>query len=294
MNKKFVFSCESTVDMPYEYFVKRNVSVIDYTYQIDGIEYIDNMGRDEESLKKFYELIDEGHLPSTSQINEFRYKEYFEKLIEKGNVLHLAFGTGVTPSYHNAVRAANQIMEENPNAEIIVIDTKCASSGYGMFVEYVLDLRDEGKTIDEILNWIEPNIARVHSEFFSTDFKMFKRSGRVSGLTATIGTFLGICPIMHFDSNGKMISYDKTRGKKAAINAILSQMKNHTTDGLNYNGKCFISHSNYLEGALLLKEKIEEEFKEISEVKIYDIGNIIASHTGPGTVALFYMGDERK
>jgi type I restriction-modification system DNA methylase subunit len=99
---------------------------------------------------------------------------------------------------------------------------------------------------------------------------------------------------IQYDSNGKMISYDKTRGKKAAINAILSQMKNHATDGLNYNGKCFISHSNYLEGALLLKEKIEEEFKEISEVKIYDIGNIIASHTGPGTVALFYMGDERK
>jgi DegV family protein with EDD domain len=294
MNEKFVFSCESTVDMPYEYFLKRNVEVIDYTYQIDGIEYIDNMGRDEKSLENFYKLIDEGHMPSTSQINEYRYKEYFEKLLKKGNVLHLAFGTGVTPSYHNAVRAANQIMEENPNAEIIVIDTKCASSGYGMFVEYVLDLRDEGKTIDEILNWIEPNIARVHSEFFSTDFRMFKRSGRVSGLTATLGTFLGICPIMHLDSTGKMVSYDKTRGKKAAINSILSEMKNHAIDGTNYSGKCFISHSNYMEGALLLKEKIESEFHNISEVKIYDIGNIIASHTGPGTIALFYMGDERR
>ena len=295
MEKKFIFSCESTVDMPYDYLINRNVSIIDYTYTINGNEYNDNMGRDPKSLENFYKLIDEGFLPSTSQINQYRYKEYFEGLLKKSNyIFHLAFGTGVTPSYINAVNAANELMTENPQVEIIVIDTKCASSGYGMFVDYVLDLRDEGKTIDEILNWIEPNIVRVHHEFFSTDFRMFKRSGRVSGLKATIGSVLGICPIMHFNKDGKMISYDSTRGKKAAINNIVNEMKKHATSNTSYNGKCYISHSNYIEGAMLLKNKIEEEFKNITEVKVFEIGNIIASHTGPGTVALFYMGDERE
>ena len=293
MIKDFVFSCESTVDLPFEYCVGRNISVIDYTYQIDGIEYIDNMGRDINSLNKFYELIEKGHLPSTSQINKYRYKDYFEKLLEKGNVIHLAFGTGVTPSFYNALAAANEIMEENPNAEIIVVDTKCASSGYGLLVDYVLDLRDAGKSIDEILNWIEPNISKVNHELFSTDFKMFKRSGRVSGFTATIGSLLGICPIMHLNENGKIISYEKTRGKKAAINFILNEMKKNANNGQNYSGKCFISHSNYIEGAMLLKEKVEVEFPYIKEVKVFDIGNIIASHTGPGTVALFYLGKNR-
>ena len=295
MNNEFVFSCESTVDMPYEYFVKRNVSVIDYTYTINCKEYTDNMGRDDKALEKFYNLINEGHLPSTSQINQYRYKEYFSSLLLKSNkIFHLSFGTGVTPSYVNAVKAANELMLENSDVDIIVVDTKCASSGYGMLVEYVLDLRDEGKSIDQILNWIEVNLVKIHHEFFSTDFKMFKRSGRVSGLTATLGTFLGICPIMHFNKDGKMISYDKTRGKKAAIAYILNEMKKYAINGQGYNGKCFISHSNYLEGALMLKSKIEEEFKNINEVKIYDIGNIIASHTGPGTVALFYLGNERE
>ena len=294
MIKNFVFSCESTVDLPFEYCVERNINVIDYTYQIDGVEYIDNMGRDINSLNRFYELIEEGHLPSTSQINKYRYKDYFEKLLEKGNIIHLAFGTGVTPSFNNALAAANEIMEENPNAEIIVIDTKCASSGYGLLVDYVLDLRDAGKSIDEILNWIEPNITKVNHELFSTDFRMFKRSGRVSGFAATMGVLLGICPIMHLNENGKIISYEKTRGKKAAINFIVNEMKNNANDGQNYNGKCFISHSNYIEGAMLLKEKLEAEFPYIKEVKIFDIGNIIASHTGPGTVALFYLGKNRE
>ena len=185
-------------------------------------------------------------------------------------------------------------MEEYNDAKIIVVDTKCASSGYGMFVDYVLDLKNAGNSITEILNWIDSNIYNIHHEFFSTDFRMFKRSGRVSGITATIGTFLGICPIMHFNKAGKMISYDKTRGKKAAINNLISEMKKYALDGIDYNGKCFISHSNYIEGALILKEKIEEEFKNIKDIKIYDIGNIIASHTGPGTVALFYLGCERE
>lgn len=294
MNKEFIFSCESTVDLPYEYLRKRNISIIDYTYTINDKEYDDNMDRDEDDLNNFYKLIDDGYMPSTSQINKYRYKDYFEQLLKKSScILHLAFGTGVTPSCNNAIAAANELMEEFDDVEIIVVDSKCASSGYGMLVDYVLDLRDEGKSIDEILNWIEINIPRIHHEFFSTDFRMFKRSGRVSGLTASLGTLLGICPIMNLNNDGKIISYNKSRGKKAAINLILEEMKNHAIDGIDYNGKCYISHSNYIEGALMLKEKLQQKFKNIKEVKIYNIGNIIASHTGPGTVALFYLGDER-
>jgi hypothetical protein len=188
MSKRFLFSCESTVDMPYSYLLERGVSVIDYTYTINGKEYNDNMGRDEKSLEEFYKLIDEGFLSSTSQINEYRYKEYFESLLKQSNyIFHLAFGTGVTPSYINAVNAANELMMENADVEIIVIDTKCASSGYGMFVDYVLDLRDEGKTIDERLE-----IAIQAALFLKSINKQPKIAILAAGRKDDFGRTLGI------------------------------------------------------------------------------------------------------
>ena len=295
MKNKFILSCESTADIPYENVCKRDIPVLFYSYSIDADEYEDNMGRNADDLKNFYQRLSEGKMPSPSQINEFRYMEFFEEQLQKGDLIHIALGSGVTPSVNNAYKAADALKEKYPDKKIVVIDSYCASSGFGLLVDEVADLRDKGATFEEAAEYAKTMSKKVHSQFFSTDLKFFKRSGRVSGAAATVGTILGICPIMHLDENGKIIAYDKVRGKKNAVNETVKTMKELIPEGENYTGRCYIGHSNCIEDCRATADKIAEEFPKIAkDIKIYDIGNIIASHCGPGTVAVFFIADERK
>ena len=294
MQENFILSCESTVDIPYAYVCGRNMPVLFYSYLIDGQEYPDDMGRDPEALPQFYRFLEEGKMPSTSQTNVFKYTEFFTELLEKGDVLHIAFGSGMTPSVKNAMAAADALRKDFPNRKIIVVDSLCSSSGYGLLVDGAADMRDRGCTMEEIEQWLLNNRQKVHHQFFSTDLKYFRRSGRVSGATATIGSILNICPIMRLDDTGHIIAYDKVRGKKRAIQRTIQEMEKHAENGLQYSGKCWICHSNCLADAQETKEVIRQKFPNISgDIRICDIGTIIASHCGPGTVAVFFFGDER-
>ena len=289
----YILSCESTVDMPFSKVNSRQMPVLFYSYTFGGKEYADDMCRDPEALPSFYRLL-EKEIPSTSQLNEYQYVDFFSKLLEKGDVLHIAFGSGMTKSIQGAEAAAEKLRPKFPGRKLIVIDSLCSSSGYGLLVDAAADLRDEGKSIDEVAEWVDKARHNVHHHFFSTDLKYFRRGGRMSGAAATVATILNICPILKLDDKGKIIAYDKVRGKRNAINHILSTMEKRAVDGLNYSGKVFISHSNTLADAMATKKAIEERFKHIDgEVQIFDIGTIIASHTGPGTVAVFFFGDER-
>ena len=289
----YQLSCESTIDLPYEYKKQRNISIINYTYTIEELEYVDDMGKYEDSLPQFYKHLEEGKLPTTSQINTFRYIRHFEKLLQKGDVLHLVLSSGITNSYAGAKAAQETLQEKYPDRKIIVIDSLCASSGFGLLLDTVADMRDNGATIDELAAWIEENKLNVQHQIITTDLTMFKRSGRVSGPTATIGTLLGICPIMKLNNKGKIISYDKARGKKNAIKDTVNEMVKLACNNVNYNGKCFISHSNCIDLALELKTKVEQTFPYVQDIQIHNIGTVIASHTGKGTVALFFMGEKR-
>ena len=241
---QFLLSCESTVDVPFAYMHSRGIPVIFYSYIIDEQPYPDDMGRDPEALPRFYAFLDAGKLPSTSQINQFAYYDYFKELLEQGgDVLHIAFGSGMTQSVNQAYEAAEQLRAEFPGQRLEVIDSLCSSSGYGLLVDGAADLRDADKSMDETIDWVMAWRKRVHHQFYSTDLQYFRRGGRVSGPAATIGSILGICPIMRLDDRGRIIAYDKARGKKAAV---------RTT-----------------------------------------VGTIIGSHAGPGTVAVFFFGDER-
>ncbi len=295
MEYNFQLSCESTVDLPYSYVSGRDISVIFYTYVMDGKEYVDNMGRDDAALENFYQMLKDGKQPSTSQINTFRYEEYFDELLQKGDVLHLAFGTGMTPSYKNACDAAERLKTKYPDRKLIVIDTLCSCTGYGIFVDSAADLRDKGASIEEIEKWAYDNRYNVQHQFFSTDLTQFKRSGRVSGPVALVGTLLGICPLMHLNKEGKIIAYTKARGKKAAIKSTVEEVMKHIKDKENYNDKFYIAHSHCPD---LLAETIEafkEYFPDAEEkIKVVEIGTIIASHCGQGTVAIFFYGDERE
>ena len=294
MERKFTLSCCSTVDLPYSYMADRDIPVLFYTYVVDGREYVDDMGRDPEALPRFYRFLEEGKLPQTSQINVGTYLSFFEKLLQKGDLLHIAFTSGQSGSVHNAMLAAKELQEKYPERKLIVIDSLCSSSGYGMLVDTVADLRDEGKSIEEAVQWVRENRNTVHHQFFSSNMTQFRRTGRVSGAAAMVATIMSICPIMRLDDAGAIKAYGKVRGKKKAVETTIEAMAKHAQGGENYDKRCYVCHSQCPEDAQMLIDGLEARFPRIKgKIRLCDIGTIIGSHSGPGTVAVFFYGDER-
>ncbi len=293
MKQAFTLSCESTVDMPYSYVSGRGIPVIFYSYSVDGVSYVDDMLRDPEALPRFYAMLDAGKLPTTTQLNAYQYREFFEPLLQKGDVLHITLGTGMTKAYQNALLAVEELREQYPERKIMVLDSMCSSSGYGLLVDTAADMRDSGASTEEIRDWVEQNRQCIHHQFFSTELKHYRRSGRMSGATAMIATVLNICPIMRLDDAGRIIAYSKIRGKKNAVNLTVDTMLAHARGGSEYDGKCFICHSRCLPDAQLLADTIRASFPKLADIRIFDIGTSIASHCGPGTAAVFFLGDER-
>ena len=294
MERQFTLSCCSTVDLPYSYMESRDIPVLFYTYVVDGVEYDDDMGRDPEALPRFYRFIREGKLPQTSQINVAAYTEFFERLLQKGDLLHIAFTSGQSGSVHNAFLAAEELRQKYPERKLVVIDSLCSSSGYGMLVDSAADLRDQGKSLEEVEQWVLAHRNRVHHQFFSSDMTQFRRTGRVSGAAATVATVLNICPIMRLDDTGSIKAYSKVRGKKKAVEVTVETMAQCAEGGADYDGKCFVCHSQCPQDAQLLIDAIEQRFPRLKgRIRLCDIGTIIGSHAGPGTVAVFFYGNER-
>ena len=293
--RNFILSCESTVDLPYSYLEKRELPVLFYTYSVDGKEFTDDLGKDPRSLPNFYHLLAGGAIPSTSQINTFRYKEFFEELLKEGDVIHVTLSSGITGSYANAAAAAEELRPAYPDRKITVIDSLGACSGYGMLIDIAADMRDAGKSFEETEKWLLDNRLHMHYQFYPTTMDYFKRSGRVSGPAATIATILKIFPLMRFNAEGRIIAYEKVRGLKNVIRKTAEAMAEHADGGKDYCGRCWIAHSNCIEDAEELRNMIVKDFKNLrrEDIKIFDIGTIITSHTGPGTLALFFFGDER-
>ena len=295
MEHKFILSCCSTADVPYDHMEKRQVSILHYTYVMDGVEYEDDMGRDKASLPQFYEWIRQGKQPSTSQVSVGRYIEYFTELLKQGDVLHLAFSSGMSGSANNAALAAREVQENFPDRKLFVVDTLCGSSGQALFADMVADLRDGGASAEEAYTWAMENRGRVHHYFFTGDMTHFRRTGRVSGPAAAVATVLNICPMMRLDDKGAIKAYDKVRGKKAAVKALVDEMETHAEGGLHYHGRCYLAHSMCPEDAAATVSAIEERFPQLKKkVMVNIIGPTIGSHTGIGTVSLYFVGDERK
>ena len=294
MERQFLLSCESTVDFPFSLAERREIPVLFYSYFADGQEFPDDMGRDPQALPAFYQRLAGGALPSTAQLNEFQYEEFFDGPLQQGDVLHLAFGTGMTGSFFNAQKAAEALREKYPHRQLVVLDSLCSSCGYGLLTLGAADRRDAGASLEETVRWVLDNRQRIHHQFFSTDLKFFRRSGRVSGPAAMLGSVLNICPIMRLDDTGHIIAYDKVRGKHNAIQRTVQCMAEHAEDGERYRGPCCIAHSACPQEAEELRQAVLARFPGLEgAVPVYDIGTIIASHCGPGTTALFFFGDAR-
>lgn len=294
MERKFVLSCESTVDLPYNNLEQRGIPVLFYTYVVNGQTYVDDMGRDSEALPRFYQFLKEGKLPQTSQINVGDYLTFFEGLLAQGDVLHVAFTSGQSGSVNNAYLAAEELRQKYPERKLIVVDSLCSSSGYGMLVDTVADMRDNGESMEDCEQWILQNRNKVHHQFFSTDMTQFRRTGRVSGAAAMVATIMNICPIMRLDADGAIKAYDKVRGVKRAVATTVDAMEQHAQLGRDYDQRCYVCHSRCPENAQLLIAALEERFPKLKgQIRLCDIGTIIGSHSGPGTVAVFFMGDDR-
>ena len=290
----FILSCCSTADMPKSFFEERNVAYVCFHFNMDGKDYPDDLG-ESMPFPEFYKRIEEGAQPTTSQVNVDEFSNFFEPFLKEGkDILHVSLSSGLSGSFNSASIAARDLMEKYPERTIKVVDSLGASSGFGVLMTYLADLRDEGKSLTEVYDWAEKNKLRVHHWFFSTDLTSYKRGGRISATSAMVGTLLGICPLLNMDNEGHLIPRKKIRTKKKVIEELVNMMKEHVEDGPDYKGYCYISNSACEEDAEKVRDLVEAYCPNLKgKVLINSIGTVIGSHTGPGTVALFFLGDER-
>ena len=261
---------------------------------MNGVEYDDDLGLSI-SPEEFYQQIRQGALPVTSQVNVQQYEDLFEPILRSGkDLIHLTLSSGISGSIGSARIAARELSERYPNRRIQIIDSLAAASGYGLLVEEAYCRQQEGMSFDQLVSWIEENKLKLHHWFFSTDLTHFRRGGRISASSAFFGNMLNICPLMNVNSQGKLVPREKIRGKKRVMGQMLRQMELHAQEGLAYKGRCFICHSDCASDARELAAMVEQAFPSLDgPVEIFPIGTVIGSHTGPGTVALFFWGDER-
>lgn len=290
----YVITCCSTADMSREFMEENKVPYAMFHYQIDGVEYPDDLYTSI-TPDEFYRKISDGAQPVTSQVNVEGYCSLFEPVLKEGkNIIHLTLSSGISGGINSANIAKTQMEEEYPGRRIIVIDSLGASSGYGLLVTKALENRKAGMSLEENAKWLEENKLRLHHWFFSTDLTSYIRGGRISKAAGFFGQALNICPLLNMDSEGRLIPRTKHRGKKQVIREIVRRMEEHAQDGRDYSGKCYISQSACREDAERVAQMVEETFPKLDgKVLINNVGTVIGSHTGPGTVALFFWGDTR-
>lgn len=292
--RNFVLTCCSTADMPESFFQERDVHYVCFHYTMDDTTYPDDLGKSM-PFEEFYARIAAGATPTTSQVNVEQFTEFFEPFLKDGkDVLHISLSTGLSGSYNSACVAREALLEKYPDRKIAIVDSLGASSGYGLLTTMAADLGDTGASIDEVQTWLEENKLNLHHWFFSTDLTSYKRGGRISATAATFGTLLSICPLLNMDDEGHLIPRTKYQGKNRVIHEIVKRMEEHVKDGYDYSGKCYISNSACIADARKVADLIEEKFPKLDgPVLINSVGTVIGSHTGPGTVALFFYGDKR-
>lgn len=291
----YVLSCCSTADLSDEYFKKRNIHYVCFHFELGGIDYLDDCGKSV-TPEEMFKRMDAGEDTKTSQVSVGEYSAHFEQFLKEGkDVLHLTLSTGISGTYNAACIAANELKEKYPDRKLYIVDSLAASSGFGLLVDKLADMRDAGVGIDELHAWAEDNKLRLHHWFFSTDLTYYIRGGRVSKVAGFFGTALNICPLLNVDFQGRLIPREKIHGKKKVIKRIVEKMEEFAEDGTNYSGKCFISQSACMDDAREVADLIEANFPKLSgKVEIFPIGATIGSHTGPGTVALFFWGKKRE
>lgn len=294
MSEGYVLSCCSTADLSEAHFKERAIQYVCFHFSLDGKEYADDLGKSI-AIADFYQAMSEGAETKTSQVNVEEYIAYFTPFLEEGkDILHVSLSSGISGAYNSANIARKELLEHYPSRKIFIVDSLGASSGYGLFMDKLADLRDDGMPIEELYEWALSHRLELNHWFFSTDLTFYVKGGRISKVSGWFGTALHICPLLNMDDKGALIPRYKIRGKRAVIKEIVKKMEEWADGGTDYSGKCYISHSACYEDAKAVADLVEEHFPKLNgKVEINNVGTTIGSHTGPGTVALFFWGKTR-
>ncbi|MDR2514478.1 MAG: DegV family protein [Christensenellaceae bacterium] len=281
---------DSCADLSKAYAQRRGLTILPMLYSMDGQEYFDDFG-DSLPYHDFYEKLRAGSVAQTAQISAESFKEAFAPCLKGGDdVFYLAFSSKLSGTYNSARLASLELEEEFPGRRVYVVDSLCASMGQGLLMDHILDLRDEGKPAEEIVAWAEENKGRLCHWFTVSDLDFLKRGGRVSSAAAFFGTMLSIKPVLHVDDEGGLTPVEKVRGRAKSIRALFDHLKESAFEPASQ--RIFISHGDHLADAEALAGMLREELG-ISDIQFGHIGPLVGSHSGPDTIALFFLGEPR-
>jgi DegV family protein with EDD domain len=290
----YILSCCSTADVSEDFLKERNLEYLYFNYELAGESCKDDFGRTHSPHDLFSRML-AGADAKTSQISVGEYMDFWRGFLKEGkDVLHVTLSSGISGTYNSACTAARELEAEFPDNKVIVVDSLAASSGYGLLMDKLAELRDSGMGIDELAAWAEEHRLEVQHWFFSSDLTFFIRGGRISKAAGIVGGVLKICPVMDVEPDGSLAVREKIRTKKKAVKRVVQLMHQLAKDGDAYGEKVFISNSDCLADAKEVSDLIEAEFTQMSSaVQHFDIGATIGCHTGPGTVAVFFWGEKR-
>lgn len=285
----YVILTDSGTDFTKEMIEELDVELLDLWVTRENEEPVPNSSLD---LSEFYAFLREKKSASTAAVNIDSFIEIMTPILEAGkDILYLGFSSGLSSTYASGKLAADELMEKYPDRKIYTVDTLAASLGQGLLVYLAAKRRLAGESIEAVRDFVENTKLNLCHWFTIDDLFFLKRGGRVSGATAVVGTMLGIKPVMHVDNEGHLINVAKARGRRAAVDALFDKAKS-TMIGERANSSVFISHGDCIEDAEYLAERIKNEIG-VKEVRIAYVGSVIGSHSGPGTLALFFLGSER-
>ena len=288
--REYVITTDNTADLPYSYYKQHNIEYMYLTYQMEGETY---GKKNELEYKDFYERMRKGSMPTTSQVNSEEAKEVLRPILAQGkDILHLAFSSGLSGSYNSVRMAAEELREEFPDRKIVVIDSLCASLGEGLFVDKAVEMKEEGKSLEENAAWLEKNKLNFCHVFTVDDLFHLHRGGRVSKVAAVVGTMINLKPLLHVDNEGHLIPLKNVRGRRKSLSGLVTMMEERIGDWKDKNTKIFISHGDCQEDAEYVAKLVREKFG-YETFLINTIGATIGAHAGPGTVALFFLGEYR-
>ena len=288
----YVISTDTSCDFPLEYVQEHQLPLVTLFYSIDGVSGSNGCPNAEE-LKNFYDKMRAGAQTKTQQASIEDTEQVFREVAQQGkDLLHIAFSSGLSGTANAARLAAENIMEEFPDRKIVVIDSLCASLGQGLLVDYAIRQREQGKTLEETAQWVQEHIQNLCHLFTVENLKYLQRGGRISKTTALVGTMIGIKPVLHVDEEGKLVPIAKVRGRKASVQALVQKMEENIGSFRQQKQTIFISHGDCLEDAKALAQMVKEKFG-YDDFLINNVGPTIGSHSGPGTLALFFLGEKR-
>ncbi len=288
---EFVLMTDSSADLSQEMVQELGVTVLPLSFTIQGKVYRNYPDNREMDLPLFYDMLRAGELATTSAVNVAEYTQAVEPILqEKKDVLILAFSSGLSSTYQASVLAAEELREKYPDRKIYTVDTLCASMGQGLLVYLAVQEQRKGRSIEEVRDWAESTKLHLCHQFTVDDLHFLKRGGRISATTAVVGSMLQIKPVLHVDNEGRLINIGKARGRQASLKALVDKMEKTVTE----EGKktVFISHGDCRKDAVAVADMVRERFGT-QDIRINYVGPVIGAHSGPGTLALFYLGTER-